>query len=105
MLGIIISCVLAFAVFLIISYAFGFYKSEYNPSKPSHNIIIFLSVITLAAGASTIYYFLAQDNFAYPYIYSLKSMNAYEQQFDAFLKGQLNIDIMPDLRLSIMSNP
>lgn len=32
-------------------------------------------------------------------------MNAYEQQFDAFLKGQLNIDVVPDLRLSIMSNP
>ena len=87
MLGVIISCVTAFAIFLSISYAFGFYKTEYNPSKLSHNIVIFLSLGILIAGATVIYSFLAKDNFIYPYLRPLKSMNAYEQQFDAFLKG------------------
>lgn len=105
MLGIIILCIAAFAVFLALSYAFGLYKTEYDPSKPSHNAVIFLCVAICVAGASVIYYFLAKENFVYPYLRSLKSMNAYEQQFDAFLKGQLNIDIVPDPRLSIMSNP
>ena len=105
MLGVIISCVAAFAIFLAISYAFGFYKTEYNPSKLSHNIVIFLSLGILIAGATVIYSFLTKDNFIYPYLRPLKSMNAYEQQFDAFLKGQLNIDVVPDIRLSIMSNP
>ena len=105
MTGIIISGVSVFAVFLAISYVLGLYKTEYNPSKPSHNAVIFLSVAICVVGASVIYYFLAKENFAYPYLRPLKSMNAYEQQFDAFLKGQLNIDIIPDPRLSIMSNP
>jgi len=105
MLGITLCFVSVFAVFLAFSYAFGLHKVAYDPSKHSHNAAIFLSVAICVAGASVIYYFLAKDNFAYPYIYSLKSMNAYEQQFDAFLKGQLNLDIVPDLRLSIMSNP
>lgn len=105
MLGVIISCVAAFVIFLAISYAFGFYKTEYTPSKLSHNIVIFLSLGILIAGATVIYSFLAKDNFIYPYLRPLKSMNAYEQQFDAFLKGQLNIDVVPDPRLSIMSNP
>ena len=54
MLGIIISCVAAFAIFLATSYAFGFYKTEYNPSKLSHNIVIFLSLGVLIAGATVI---------------------------------------------------
>ena len=74
MLGIIISCVAAFVIFLAISYAFGFYKTEYNPSKLSHNIVIFLSLGILIAGATVIYSFLAKDNFIYPYLRPLKSM-------------------------------
>ena len=42
---------------------------------------------------------------AYPFEYSVASYNPYEQQLDAFLKGQLHIDFKPSDELVELENP
>ena len=42
---------------------------------------------------------------AYPFEYSVASYNPYEQQLDAFLKGQLHIDFEPSDELLELENP
>ena len=46
-----------------------------------------------------------RDEVAYPFDKYLGSYNPYEQQFDAFMKGQLHIDRVPDEKLAELENP
>ena len=41
----------------------------------------------------------------YPFEYPVSYYNPYEQQFDAFMKGQLNIDVEPSDELKALENP
>ena len=46
-----------------------------------------------------------RDQIAYPFENHMGAYNPYEQQFDAFMKGQLHIDLVPDKALSELKNP
>lgn len=41
----------------------------------------------------------------YPLLYDIGSYDPYIQQFDAFMKGQLHLDVVPDERLLALENP
>lgn len=41
----------------------------------------------------------------YPLLYDVESYDPYIQQFDAFMKGQLHLDVVPDERLLALENP
>ena len=88
------------------SYVFDFNKEFFNVNKRSH---MFVAVGTVV-GCTFITLFLSclvSANIVYPE-YPLDNVSAYSpyvQQFDAFLKGQLNIDVpVPDALLAL-DNP
>lgn len=97
--------IILFVLFSVISCKTKLYNIEFNPEKNSHNTAVFICAVASLCISCAIYCLLAQENLAYPYIYKLESLNAYEQQFDAFLKHQLNLDISPSFELMNMLNP
>ena len=46
-----------------------------------------------------------REEIAYPFDKHMGAYNPYEQQFDAFMKGQLHIDLAPDKALAELKNP
>ena len=46
-----------------------------------------------------------REEIGYPFDKHLGAYNPYEQQFDAFMKGQLHIDLLPDKALAELKNP
>lgn len=81
-----------------------FYKTEYDRTNPRHRIVI--ELVVLACAAST---FLVQgpdkNIVQYPLTESVDYYDIYVQTFDAFQKGQFNIDFEPPAGLSSINNP
>lgn len=67
-------------------------------------VLLCLACVMLAVILSSL---LCQEREAikYPFDKHLGAYNPYEQQFDAFMKGQLHIDLAPDKALSELENP
>lgn len=99
------SAVIFFVIYFFISYRFELYDKIYDPKKLSHKAVLCFTAAVCFMISIVVFKYLKVENLNYPYDYSLFSMNAYEQMFDAFFKHQLNIDIVPDEMLSQLQNP
>ncbi len=102
-----------FALLIIIGVLIYIFKSR--PENPllsydkRHKRSLTLSV-AVCAGCALIVTALniSGEGFSgieYPLIYGVESYDPYVQQFDAFMKGQLHLDVVPDEKLLLLENP
>ncbi len=82
----------------------GLYKTEYDRTNPKHRIVI--ELVVLACAASTFAVQGPDKNIVqYPLTEPVDYYDIYVQTFDAFQKGQFNIDFDPPEGLSTINNP
>lgn len=69
--------------------------------------VISVAVCTAAAAVMWIFGLSGETGnyIAYPLEYGVESYSPYIQQFDAFIKGQLHIDVQPSAELLALENP
>lgn len=82
------------------------WRIVYRPQSSKQNLTIFLLVALLcclSAFISKIPY--QNEDIAYPLKEAPENYSCYVQQFDAFQKGQLHLDIPVDAKLADMKNP
>ncbi|MBP5654297.1 MAG: hypothetical protein J6X33_02165 [Clostridiales bacterium] len=80
------------------------YKIRYDRTNPKHRIVI--ELVVLACAASTFTVQGPDKNIVeYPLTQPVDYYDIYVQTFDAFQKGQLNIDFPPPEGLSQINNP
>ena len=78
-------------------------NTEYDGSKAWHNLaLLFVVVLCLILCAPVLRN--AEENIEYP-LDSVRNAIPYVQQFDAFMKGQAELDVTPDARLAELENP
>lgn len=86
---------------------FGLWKKYFDPRNRSHTGAAWtfcLACVVLAM----VFVSLFNSSMAptkYPFVYAPEYYNPYEQQFDAFMKGQLHLDIEPSEELKELENP
>ena len=81
----------------ILSYSVRHKRSETLSVLLCAGSVILVSVLNLSGeGLSAI---------EYPLLYDVESYDPYIQQFDAFMKGQLHLDVVPDEALLALENP
>ncbi len=96
---------MAALLFLGLSYRFRWYAKPYDPQKRTHNLLLAGCALCCLVPCVAIFCALPHENIAYPFEGLLENQNAYEQQFDAFLKGQIALDFTPDKRILALENP
>lgn len=84
-------------------------ENKLVPYENRHRRSVALSV-TLSVAASVAVAILSAssetlDPIAYPLKQDVRLYDPYIQQFDAFMKGQLHLDVVPDERFSLLNNP
>lgn len=84
-------------------------ENKLVPYENRHRRSVALSV-TLSVAASVAVAILSAssetlDLIAYPLKQDVRLYDPYIQQFDAFMKGQLHLDVVPDERFSLLNNP
>ena len=86
---------------------FGLWQISFDPENKNHKISAVLLCLTCVLIAVLLSSALCpkRESIAYPFENSVASYNPYEQQFDAFMKGQLNIDVKPSEELLKLENP
>ena len=96
--------VLSFVLFYFFSGKARLHTCVLDRNKKSTNIaFVFLWLLCILFGVF-IYAGIFKPAATYPFE-TLYNKNAYEQQFDAFLKHRLSIDIEPAKELLALSNP
>ncbi|MBO4459814.1 MAG: hypothetical protein J5778_04065 [Clostridiales bacterium] len=85
-------------------YILKLYKIRYDREKTSHRVIIELIVFATVACAFTVQ---GPDKniISYPLTEPVEDYDVYIQTFDAFEKGQLNIDVEAPAELALLNNP
>ncbi len=99
-----------FAVAALLVWAgvvFGWSRSEFDSKKGTHRtaflaVALILAVICIFFSANMSG---SDESVEYPLKSSVSSYNPYIQTFDAFMKGQLNIDMKPSDKLASLENP
>ena len=91
--------------FLAAAYPLKLYKIRYNPQNRAQRLWLCAAVLLCLVPVFCIFYSLPHENIVYPFAGLLENQNGYEQQFDAFLKGQLHLDFAPDARILALENP
>lgn len=81
--------------------------AAYDEKKPTHRLICLFAVLLCLASVPL---FLstfadAREDVPYPFEAGAKYYNPYMQQFDAFMKGKLELDVEVDERLLELENP
>ncbi len=94
----------AVIVYSAFNLKFKFYNKIYDEKNAKHNLCLALTLIICLSACAAIFYCLYNGNLKYPYEIPLFYTNAHEQMFDALLKRQLNIDIVPNSMLSKLNN-
>ncbi|MGN0571847.1 MAG: hypothetical protein ACI4K9_06675 [Candidatus Fimenecus sp.] len=92
-------------LFLIAAYPLQLYKITYNPQNRAQRILLCAAVALCLLPTIYIFCSMPHENIVYPFTGLLENQNGYEQQFDAFLKGQLYLDFAPDERILALENP
>lgn len=84
-----------------------FFGAPYDPRRLSHKFAALVSVLLCLAAVPVFFncFADAKDPIAYPLEDGVNSYNPYVQQFDAFEKGQLEIDFPVSPRLTALENP
>lgn len=84
-------------------------ENKLVPYKNRHRRSVALSVTLSVAGSVAVAILSASsetlDPIAYPLRQDVRLYDPYVQQFDAFMKGQLHLDVKPDERLALLKNP
>ena len=84
-------------------------ENKLVPYKNRHRRSVALSVTLSVAGSVAVAILSASsetlDPIAYPLRQDVRLYDPYIQQFDAFMKGQLHLDVKPDERLALLKNP
>ena len=96
---------IAALLFLVLSYRLGWYETPYTSKKRAHNLLVIGCALCCLAPCIAVFCVLPHENIAYPFEGLLENQNAYEQQFDALLKGQIALDFAPDERILSLENP
>ncbi len=96
---------LLYGLFLAASYRFRWHERAFDPKKRTHRAAVAVCALLCLLPAAAILCALPHENTAYPFLGLLENENAYNQQFDAFLKGQLALDFQPDARILALENP
>lgn len=99
--------IIAFSFFIILVKQKKLYLINLNLNKKKHVAAITLAVVFCLLICSCInIIFVKGNNFIdYPLKNDVESYSPYIQQFDAFQKGQLNLDIAPTTSINLTSNP
>ena len=87
----------------MIKYITRFFSAEFDGKKISHNIALF-AVILVCVFICFSAYPNIEDNVEYP-LDRVEGKSWWVQQFDAFEKGQLHLDIPVDPALEALENP
>ena len=95
----------AILLVLVAAYPLRLYKITYNPLSRTQRILLCAAVALCLLPTIYIFCSLPHENIVYPFTGLLENQNGYEQQFDAFLKGQLYLDFAPDERILALENP
>lgn len=84
-------------------------ENKLVPYKNRRRRSVALSVTLSVAGSVAVAILSASseslDPIAYPLRQDVRLYDPYIQQFDAFMKGQLHLDVKPDERLALLKNP
>lgn len=85
----------------------GVLRAVYDAKKLPHRLLALLPMVAMLFTAPVFlkYFADARDDVAYPLEGSVANYNPYIQQFDAWEKGQLNIDFEVDSRILELENP
>ena len=102
---IITASVIVLIIYSAFNFKFKLYNKLYDRHNVRHKICLFFTLFISLCASFTVFAYLSTENLEYPYPYTLFSMNAYEQMFDALFNHQLNIDVAPDELLSRLDNP
>ena len=97
--------VLAFTVIYCLS-RFGL--SDISAGIKYSDASFYAIVFSLAASLAVMALCMTGDSGAvvsYPFVNGVSSVNPYYQQFDAFMKGQLHLDVEPSAELLALANP
>ncbi|MBO4895069.1 MAG: hypothetical protein J5562_09175 [Clostridia bacterium] len=89
-------------------FAFNLYNIYYEPEKKKHRKAAALTALVCAGMTVFSGVFILNTKtaeIAWPLENEVKTYNPYIQQFDAFKKGQLNIDVDPPEELAKLENP
>lgn len=92
-------------VFFAAAYPLKLYKITYDPKSRTQCILLCAAVALCLLPTIYIFCSLPHENILYPFQGLLENQNGYEQQFDAFFKGQLYLDFAPDQRILALENP
>lgn len=92
-------------LFLATAYPLKLYKITYDPQSRTQRILLCAAVVLCLLPTVSVFCSLPHENILYPFQGLLENQNGYEQQFDAFLKGQLHLDFVPDKRILALDNP
>lgn len=85
-------------------------ENKLVPYQKRHRRSLALSVALSVAGSVAVGILSAtgekpDDLISYPLNNDIRFYDPYIQQFDAFMKGQLHLDVKPDERLALLNNP
>ena len=94
----------AVIVYSALNLKFKLYNKLYDSRNRLHRLCLFMTLIICLSACVAVFYRLFEGNLKYPYEIPLFYTNAHEQMFDALLKHQLNIDIVPNSMLSRLDN-
>ncbi len=95
----------AVLLFFAAAYPLKLYTITYNPQNRAQRVLLCAAVALCLLPTIYIFCSLPHENILYPFQGLLENQNGYEQQFDAFLKGQLYLDFAPDQRILALRNP
>lgn len=101
----VVSFGIAAVLFLVAAYPLKLYKTVYDGKNRTQNLFLCAVILLCLLPAVYIFLNLPHENTAYPFAGLLENQNAYAQQFDAFLKGQLHLDFAPNEAILALENP
>lgn len=95
----------AVLLFFAAAYPLKLHTITYNPRNRAQRILLCAAVLLCFVPIVYVFCNLPHESVLYPFQGLLENQNGYEQQFDAFFKGQLHLDFVPDARITALENP
>ena len=104
---ILIVILISAAALAAAEWKWGVLSAVYDAKKLPHRLLALLPMVAMLFTAPVFlkYFADARDDVEYPLKGSVANYNPYIQQFDAWEKGQLNIDFEVDSRILELENP
>ncbi len=95
------------AILIAAERKWGLLRTMYDEKRMSHRLCALAAILLCLLCVPFFSFGLAdaREDIPYPLEHTVSYYNPYVEQFDAFMKGQLNIDYEPDSRLTALDNP